>query len=147
MTAVSLACDLAKRFEGCSLTPYLDPVGYWTIGWGHLITHDKAAPEPEMRWTQEEADADLESAMAQFNQGVRSLVVVDLTEAQEAALTDFAYNLGLRSLRASTLLRKANAGDLPGAALEFPKWKFAGGMVLPGLVKRRQAERDLWEAT
>ncbi|MDU2883127.1 MAG: lysozyme, partial [Enterobacter sp.] len=62
------------------------------------------------------------------------------------ALVDFAYNLGVKALEGSTLLKKLNAGDYAGAAAEFPKWNKAGGKVLPGLVKRREAERTLFLA-
>lgn len=60
-----------------------------------------------------------------------------------AAVLSFAYNCGLAALRASTLRRKLNAGDLPGARRELLKWVRGGGRVLPGLVLRRQAEAAL----
>lgn len=144
MSTLDIACDLARRFEGCILSPYRDPVGFWTIGWGHLVTHDKTAPRPALDWTQAEADAALQSDMGQFVVGVRNLLTVKITDSGVGALSDFAFNLGLRSLRASTLLRLVNDGELAAAASEFPKWKFAGGRVLPGLIRRRVAERALF---
>lgn len=144
MKAVDVACDLARRFEGCRLTAYRDPVGYWTVGWGHLLSHDKTADFSMLSWSQEEADDALEKEMAQFLAGVKTMVRANLSDNAIGALTDFAYNLGLRSLRASTLLRCVNASDVLGASLEFQKWKFAGGRVLPGLIRRRAAEREVF---
>lgn len=151
MTALEAACELAKLFEGIKdgdelkpgLQPYRDPVGYWTIGYGHLISHDRSIPQPDMTWTDEEAEGALKGGMAQRLQAVEKMTV-DLSRNAIAALSDFAFNIGVRSLRASTLLRLANAGDIRGAGDEFKKWKFAGGVVLPGLIRRRAAERALF---
>lgn len=142
--ALPLATDLAKRFEGKSATPYRDPVGYWTIGYGHLITHDRDAPAPIMKWSDDQAEDALAHDMSQFLAGVLRLSRPDLTPEQQAALTDFAYNVGLRSLRASTLLKLTNAGQIEAAAEQFARWKFAAGMVLPGLIRRRAAEAALF---
>jgi GH24 family phage-related lysozyme (muramidase) len=65
-------------------------------------------------------------------------------ENQFSAMVSFAFNVGLNAYRGSTLLRKHNAGDFAGAAAEFPRWVYAGGEVLPGLVRRREAERTLY---
>jgi lysozyme len=78
---------------------------------------------------------------------VDALVLVDLSAPQMAALASLAYNIGINAFRASTLLRKLNAGDTSGAAREFDKWTRGGGRVLPGLVKRRADERRLFEAS
>jgi hypothetical protein len=72
---------------------------------------------------------------------VSRLVKVGLTQGQFDALVSFTYNLGARSLSTSTLLRKLNAGDYAGAADEFLRWNKAGGKVLNGLTRRREAER------
>jgi lysozyme len=66
------------------------------------------------------------------------------TQGQFDALTDFVFNLGEARFASSTLLRKHQVGNYPGAALEFPRWVYAGGRVLPGLVKRRAAEAHLY---
>jgi lysozyme len=71
-------------------------------------------------------------------------VKVALTPFQEGALADFVYNLGATNFRASTLLRLLNAGDYAGAAAQFDKWDMAGGRVLSGLLRRRQAETALF---
>lgn len=66
-----------------------------------------------------------------------------LTGASLCALADFAYNLGLGNLKASTLRRKINAGDFEAARIELSKWVRGGGRVLPGLVLRRAEEAAL----
>lgn len=153
MNVLDLACELGRKFEGIEdgnelvpgLQPYRDPVGLWTIGYGHLLSHDKNIPCPDITWSMEEAEDALQKGMNQRLIIVQQLLVVKTTEKQQAALTDFAFNLGVRSLLASTLLRKLNRGDFGGASAEFPKWKFAGGRVLNGLVRRRAAERALFD--
>ncbi|MBK8246259.1 MAG: lysozyme [Gemmatimonadetes bacterium] len=131
---------LVQEFEGCRLDAYRCPAGIPTIGYG--------ATGPDIRmgmvWTQEQADERLAEDLARFAAGVERLVQVDLTDNQFAALVSFAYNVGLGALAGSTLLRKLNAGDYEGAADQFPRWNKGGGRVLPGLVRRRAAERDLF---
>jgi lysozyme len=140
---LDLAVGLAKQFEGCELKAYPDPAKGWmlpTIGYGCTgpgISRDTI-------WTQAQADVELERRMTSFGAHVDRLVVVPITEEQKGALTDFCYNLGPVSLQTSTLLRLLNAGNTGGAADEFPKWVKAGGVTLPGLVKRRDAERALF---
>ena len=131
---------LVQEFEGCRLDAYRCPAGIPTIGYG--------ATGPDIRmgmvWTQEQADARLVEDLARFAAGVERLVQVDLTDNQFAALVSFAYNVGLGALRDSTLLRKLNAGDYLGAADQLPRWARAGGRIMPGLTRRRAAERDLF---
>ena len=131
---------LVQEFEGCRLDAYRCPAGIPTIGYG--------ATGPDIRmgmvWTQEQADARLVEDLARFADGVERLVEVDLSDNQFAAIVSFAFNVGLGALRDSTLLRKLNAGDYLGAADQLPRWARAGGRVLPGLTRRRAAERDLF---
>ena len=68
-----------------------------------------------------------------------------LTIDEKIALLDFIYNLGAGKFRSSTLLKKLNAGDYNGAAAEFDNWDHAGGKVLAGLLKRREAETKLFK--
>jgi lysozyme len=75
---------------------------------------------------------------------VSAAVTVPLNDNEFGALTSFTFNLGIGNLKSSTLLKKLNAGDRAGAADEFGKWVNAGGKPLPGLVKRRAAERALF---
>ncbi|HAU4295918.1 MULTISPECIES: lysozyme [Serratia] len=136
--------SLIKQFEGCELNAYQDSVGVWTIGYGWTQPVDGRKIGSGMLIDQATAERLLKCGLVQYEQGVNQLVKVIITQGQFDALVSFAYNLGLRSLSASTLLRKLNAGDQQGAADEFGKWVNAGGVRLNGLVKRREAERKLF---
>lgn len=129
---------LIRRFEGCRLMPYICPAGVWTCGWG------SAGPDvvPGKPWTQEYADKRLELDAVKFARATRALCPF-LDGDQLCAIADFAYNLGTGRLKASTLRRKLNDGDIDGAAAELGKWVYGGGRKLPGLVLRREAERLL----
>ncbi len=132
--------DLVKEFEGCRLKAYLDAVSKLTVGWGH--TGDDVKPGMEI--TQEEADKLLEQDYAHHEAGVKKLLKRPVNENQIAALTCFAYNLGLGNLARSTLLNCINKGHIQFAPDEFLRWTKAGGRELPGLVRRRKAERALF---
>ena len=138
--APSQACiDLVKASEGCRLTAYRDAVGVLTIGYGSTggITDGQTI-------TQEQADALLLDDLDAAADAVRSMVTVSLTQGQFDALTSFCFNLGAGRLRDSTLLRLLNEGKYDQAANQFQYWTLAGGVRLPGLVKRRAAERSLY---
>ena len=144
--ALALACGLARQFEGCVLHPYQDPGGIWTIGYGATWLLDGSEVTADTApITQAQADAMLEKQMADFLRDVDGLVTVPLNPNQAGALADFAFNLGAGALAQSTLLRLLNAGDYAGAAGQFPLWVHQGDQVLPGLVRRRRAERYLFE--
>lgn len=130
--------DLIKRFEGLRLDAYLCPAGRWTIGYGHTGDVKKGD-----EITEHQADAILELDLEHFEKHVSALAP-DANENEFAALVSFAFNLGVAALARSSLLKKHLAGDKQGAAAEFMKWKYAAGKVLPGLVKRRAAERELF---
>ncbi|MBH2708082.1 lysozyme [Serratia marcescens] len=136
--------ELIKRFEGLELEAYQDSVGVWTIGYGWTQAVDGKKIAPGMRIDQATADRLLKCGVVQYEQGVNQLVKVRITQRQFDALVSFAYNLGLRSLSTSTLLRKLNDGDKQGAADEFGRWVNAGGKRLDGLVTRRAAERRMF---
>ena len=135
---------LLKSFEGCELTAYQDSVGVWTIGYGWTQPVNGKPVSKGMTISQDTADSLLCSGVVQYEKGVTGLVKVAVNQNQFDALVDFAYNLGVKALEGSTLLKKLNAGDYQAAADEFPKWNKAGGKVLNGLVKRRAAERSLF---
>lgn len=126
---------LIRRFEGCRLMPYLCPAGVWTCGWGST-GHDVF---PGRAWTQEYADRRMQDDALRFARGTLE-ACPDLRGPALCAIADFAYNLGLGNLRASTLRRRLNAGDMQNAKIELMKWVRGGGRVLPGLQKRRAAE-------
>jgi lysozyme len=136
--------SLIKKFEGCRLAAYQDSVGVWTIGYGWTQPVDGRKIIPGMVIAQVTAERLLKCGVVQYEQSVNQLVKAKISQGQFDALVSFAYNLGLRSLSTSTLLRKLNAGDKQGAANEFLKWTNAGGKQLDGLVKRRAAERELF---
>ncbi|EUL63066.1 hypothetical protein P838_04401 [Enterobacter hormaechei] len=135
---------LIKQFEGCKLTAYQDSVGVWTIGYGWTQPVDGKPIRARMTIKQETAERLLKTGLVSYESDVSRLVKVGLTQGQFDALVSFTYNLGARSLSTSTLLRKLNAGDYAGAADEFLRWNKAGGKVLNGLTRRREAERALF---
>ena len=137
---------LIKAHEGLRLQAYQDPVGVWTIGYGHTTAAGPPKVERGMKITDAGADAILRQDLAKFEGYVSSAVKVPLNQNEFDALVSFTFNLGPGNLRSSTLLKKLNAGDRAGAADEFLKWTKAGGKTLPGLVKRREAERALFRA-
>jgi lysozyme len=133
--------DLIRRFEGLELTAYRCPAGVWTIGHGHT--------GPEVREgksiTPAEAEAMLRADLIRLEEGV-ARSAGPCTQGQYDALVSFAFNLGLGALRSSTLLKKHKAGEHRLAAAEFGRWIHAGGRRLPGLVRRRAAEADLYRS-
>ena len=135
---------LIKQFEGCKLTAYQDSVGVWTIGYGWTHPVDGKPIRAGMTIKQETAERLLKTGLVSYESDVSRLVKVGLTQGQFDALVSFTYNLGARSLSTSTLLRKLKAGDYAGAADEFLRWNKAGGKVLNGLTRRREAERALF---
>ncbi|MCU3050307.1 lysozyme [Enterobacter roggenkampii] len=135
---------LIKQFEGCKLTAYQDSVGVWTIGYGWTQPVDGKPIRAGMTIKQETAERLLKTGLVSYESDVSRLVKVGVTQGQFDALVSFTYNLGSRSLSTSTLLRKLNAGDYAGAADEFLRWNKAGGKVLNGLTRRREAERALF---
>ncbi len=140
---------LIKAHEGLRLEAYPDPAHGWsvpTIGFGHTSAAGPPKVERGMKITEAGADAILRQDLAKFERYVLDAVKVPLNQNEFDALVSFTFNLGPGNLRSSTLLRKLNAGDRAGAADEFLKWTRAGGKTLPGLVKRREAERALFRA-
>ncbi|XCW69987.1 lysozyme [Kosakonia cowanii] len=136
--------SLIKQFEGLRLTAYQDSVGVWTIGYGWTQPVDGKPIRAGMTIKEETAERLLRTGLVGYESDVSKLVKVKLTQGQFDALVSFAYNLGARALSTSTLLQKLNAGDNASAADEFPRWNKAGGKALPGLTRRREAERALF---
>ena len=131
---------LLKFFEGCRLTAYQDSVGVWTIGYGHT----KGVYEG-MTITQEEADSMLLTELKEYESYVENMVTVELSQEQFDALVVWVYNLGPTNFKNSTLLKKLNSGDYSAVPTEIKRWNRAGGQVLEGLVKRREAEAAMFE--
>jgi len=137
--------QLIKTFEGCLLNAYQDSVGIWTIGYGATFYQNGSKVKKGDKITQVQADELLEFHLKKFADGVSKSITVPLSDNQFSALVSFAFNLGIGSLHKSTLLKKVNAN--PNDKIieqEFLKWVNAGGKKLSGLVRRRQAEWNLY---
>lgn len=136
------AIDLAKHFEGFSSKPYICPAGYPTIGYGHLCKPDHP------RITQEQGLAYLEADLGKALMATLRYCPILAAEPERrlAAIVDFTFNLGVGRLQTSTLRRRINARDWPGATTQLLRWVHGGGRVLPGLVARRKAEAALLES-
>ena len=134
--------EILKYFEGCKLTAYQDSVGVWTIGYGHT-----KGVYNGMTITQEEAEQMLLTELEEYEGYIEDMVTVPLTQNQFDALVVWVYNLGPTNLRNSTLLKELNAGNYNAASTEIKRWNKAGGKVLAGLVKRREAEAELFNDT
>ena len=138
---------IIKECEGFSSKPYLCPAGIPTIGYGSTRYEDgRRVTMQDAPISQSQAEIILFSTLdKEYSPAVNRYVQVPLTQCQFDALVDFAYNCGTQNLRTSTLLKLLNAGDFAGASVQFDKWVRGGGKVLPGLVKRRRIERELFE--
>lgn len=145
MKASQKCIELIKRFEGFSAKPYLCPAGVPTIGYGSTRDTDgKPITMQHPPITEAQARALLAATLVTYEDAVNRYVKVPLNQNQFDALVDFAYNAGAKNLLTSTLLKKLNAGDYAGASKEFGKWVYGGTKKLNGLVKRREAERQLF---
>ena len=131
---------LIKKFEGCELTAYQDSVDVWTIGYGHT-----KGVEDGQEITQEEAEEMLASELDEYEGYINDLVECDLEQCQFDALVAWVYNLGPTNLRSSTMLKRLNSNDLEDVPSQIKRWNKAGGKVLKGLVRRREAEALLFE--
>tara|TARA_B100000965_G_scaffold396564_2_gene411683 strand:+ start:175 stop:609 length:435 start_codon:yes stop_codon:yes gene_type:complete len=137
---VSQNCvELIKYFEGFEDTAYLCPANVWTIGYGRT----RNVKEGD-RITEAQAERDLLEELEEFKHQVLHSVKVELTQNELDALTSWTYNLGVGNLNSSTLLKKLNAGSKDEVPAEMLRWNKAGGKVLAGLTKRREAEAELW---
>lgn len=136
MTASERCIAAIKAAEGFRATAYRDVAGVWTIGYG-----ETAGVKAGDTITEAEADHRLRVRVVVCAFDVQQLVRLPLTQGELDALIDFEYNLGRSSLAHSTLLAKLNAGDLAGAAAEFPRWSNAAGHQVAGLLTRRMQER------
>lgn len=151
MTLNGKGLHLIRFFESCSLTGYVDAAGKPTIGWGHLVLPAEAEKYgPGRTITQEQANELLAYDLKRTIDGVRQVVQVELGTNAFSALVSFAFNLGVRALAGSRLLRLLHAGDFHGAAREFELWDNARDpktgtlRELKGLVSRRKCEQFLF---
>lgn len=137
--------DLIKEFEGCKLTAYQCSAGVWTIGYG--ITEGAGVgikPAKGMTITQQQAEDLLRQAVDKFAARVDELITVNVNANEFGACVSLAYNIGPNAFAKSTVLRELNAGRKDAAAAAFQMWNKAGGVVSKGLVRRREAEKQLF---
>lgn len=142
MKTDSRGIALIKEFEGLRLTAYRCAADVWTIGYGHTAGVKKGDTI-----TAGEADALLLNDLATSEQAVSRAVTAPLNQSRFDALVSLVFNIGQGNFRRSTLLKKLNRLDYTGASDEFLRWTRAGGKVVPGLVRRREAEKALFDAS
>lgn len=146
------AIGLLKHFEqgpdgGFAPVAYRCPAGEKTIGWGHVINSGERFAQPI---SEIEATRLLAADLDRFWRGVADLVAVPLTQSMVDALACFAFNVGLAAFKGSTLLQFLNAGEYEAAADQLARWnkatdpKTGKKVALPGLTRRRKAERALF---
>ena len=134
---------LIKSMEGERFCAYPDPGtrgAPFTIGYGHTGPEVK----PGLCISKEKAEAYLLDDIRIAQQALSRCIRVPVNEPQSGGLTSWTMNIGGANACSSTLIRKLNAGDVAGAAAEFPRWNRAAGKVMPGLVKRRRCEQALF---
>jgi len=131
--------SLIKKFEGCELEAYLCPAGVWTIGYGHT----KDVKEGD-KINRDEADYLLQEEMIEYESYINDFVEVPLEQNQFDALCSWVYNLGPTNLKNSTMLRVLNEEKYTDVPQEIKRWNKAGGEVLDGLIKRREAEAKMF---
>ena len=137
--------DLIKEFEGLRLTAYRDAVGVWTIGYGATAAAGLGiTPEAGMTITEAEAESLLLKGLEKFAGSIRPKITAPINDNEFGAFLSLAYNIGPGAFAKSSALRKFNAGDKAGAADAILLWNKAGGKVLAGLKRRREAERALF---
>lgn len=137
--------DLIKEFEGCKLKAYRCSALRWTIGYGNTFFEDGTPVVAGNAITQQKAEQLFEIIANEFSAKVAKLVTSKVSENQFGSLVSFAYNCGVVNLQKSTLLKKVNANhNDPSIMAEFLKWNKAGGKVLAGLTRRREAEANLY---
>ncbi len=135
--------DLIKTFEGLELEAYVDPVGIWTIGFGHT-----GEVREGMVISPAQAEDLLRKDVSRTEKGVSSVINQNVNENEFSALVSLAYNIGNAALASSTALKRLNIGDRLGAAQAIEWWnkgRVNGRLVeLPGLTRRRAAEKNLF---
>ena len=139
------ALDLIKQFEGFRSETYRDIAGVLTIGYGTTAAAGVGiVPVPGMTITKAEAEWYLQKAVDKFAAQIANHITASINENEFGAFVSLAYNIGPTAFRKSSALRYFNAGDKTRAANNIRLFNKAGGKVLKGLVRRREAERTLF---
>jgi lysozyme len=141
--------NIGKQFikdeEGLRLTAYLCPANVWTIGYGNTYYLDNSKVKKGDKITKEQAEKLFDSKLGFYESAVIKNVNVSLTQNKFNALVSFCYNVGVSAFQNSTLLKRINAkagNDI--ISIEFGKWIYAKGEVLPVLQARRKREIKLF---
>lgn len=136
--------ELIKKFEGLELEAYQDIVGIWTIGYGHTSMAGPPEVVPGMEITEEEATEILRRDLGQYEDGVEQAVKVEITQNMFDALVSITFNIGVAAMKGSTFIKRLNQRDYIGCAEAMTWWNKAGGRVVAGLKRRREAEAALF---
>lgn len=148
-----IGITLIKHFEGFSAMPYRDAAGFWTVGYGHLLTRQTGIDLEDLPMrtglyfpiTKQKSEALLLDDIHISENAIRSLIQAPLTQPQFDALASWTFNLGGSALKRSTLRMKLNRGEYASIPGEIQRWVYAGGQKLPGLIRRREAEANLFQ--
>lgn len=145
MSAIQIAGELCKVFEGYYPYPYLCPAIVATIGYGTTrYPNGRKVTLKDPPIDKGQALIYLYDELTKsMNRALTYCPILIENDNRLAAITDFVYNLGAGRLQNSTLRRKVNIGDWDAAKKELKKWVYASGRKLPGLVRRREAEAAL----
>lgn len=142
--------DLIKEFEGFSAVPYLCPAKILTWGYGHACLrdpHGNPLEEIPKEISKEKAEEILRADVEIAEEAVNKYVTPHyLNQNIFDALVSFTFNIGYSNFKNSTLLKFINQGKIAEAASQFERWVYAKGKELPGLVKRRKKEKELFLA-
>lgn len=136
--AMASAVTFIGEWEGLRTTAYRDIVGVWTVCYG-----ETKGVGPGDSYSKAECDAMLAREIVTYEAQLDRCLTADVPAGMKVALVSWTYNVGAGAACRSTLVRKANAGDLAGACNELPRWNRAGGRVIRGLTNRRMSERAM----
>jgi lysozyme len=138
---------IIRKYEGLKLQAYICPSGLPTIGFGATFYENGTRVQMGDKISRDRADQLLMFQVKLFADEVRRTVKSNINENQLGALVSFCFNVGGAAFAKSTLARKVNANPSdPTIRNEFMRWTRGGGKVLPGLVKRREEEANLYYA-
>lgn len=137
IAVAAIAAPFIGGWEGLKTKPYHDIGGVLTVCYGETQGVE------ERQYTRQECKDRLESRVSDFHSNVMALIEKDIPITMQAAVTSFAYNVGITAFKRSTLLKKVNSGDLYGACQELDRWVYVGKTYIQGLANRREAEKRL----
>ena len=139
-SAIALASTvgLVGKWEGLRTEAYQDVIGVWTVCYG-----ETKGVKPGDKYTKAQCDAMFAIELQRYEAQLDRCLTAEVPVGMKISLVSWTYNVGAGNACKSTLVRKANAGDLRGACNELPRWNRAGGRVIRGLTNRRIDERSI----